>query len=372
MTAPGAELSMGRAESVSFLDARACLELLGSLYPLSASMLFFRLEAFLREADSLGQPGEVSIPRRLLLANLNPERITASGRGMALEKLPTEVVVEFDPSSQGCTLRFAPADRGYDPVRERECEGARLRIHIREESGLSKWVSMPLQFLMVAWGDVSAGFQCFTYTVEFLGEDGELIECWTHVGVSTGDWMSCMDEFEREVRSGGNRLFSAAWQKYVGAACVVLHSRLLRVGQAEEAAREWEKTEISRLTGAGRGPAVAPGGLAGMRVLYEEGDLTAAGVTMREREGALTNWVAHLQAPAPPPGLPRMLALAWHGNRYVKPDPERGGETLTPADIVHLRRLFRAGESVESIAASIGATDLAAVQAAVAAIGNRH
>jgi hypothetical protein len=86
----------------------------------------------------------------------------------------------------------------------------------------------------------------------------------------------------------------------------------------------------------------------------------------------LTHWVAHPDAPAPPPGLPHMVALAWHGDQFVKPDPEYNGDTLTPAKVVELRRRFRAGESAETIATSIGATNLAVVQAAISAIGSRH
>lgn len=181
-----------------------------------------------------------------------------------------------------------------------------------------------------------------------------------------------MDDCECEIRSGTNRRFSAAWQKYVGAARVVLHSELVSVSQTEDAALDWEEREIAKLSGAGCGLNVAPGGLAGMRVLFEKGVLAAFHVSIKEREDALANWARHPDAPPAPLGLPLMVALAWQGDQFLKPDPECHGDTLTPAEVVQLRRLFRAGASTESIAAAIGAKNLAVVQAAISAIGARH
>lgn len=369
---PGGAQSWGGFEASPFLDAGACLELLGSLYPLSASMLFFRLEGFLREADSLCLAGEVSIPRRLLSSNLGPTRAATSGHCNALEPIATDVVVECNASGQRCCFEFVPADRKSATGWQRECEGARLRIHFQEDSGLSKWVIVPFQLLMVACGDASTGFKCFAHTVEFVGDDGEPLERWTYVGVSAGGWMSCMDAFECEIRSGTNRRFSAAWQKYVGAARVVLHSELVSVSQTEDAALDWEEREIAKLYGAGGGLTAAPGCLAGMRAFFEKEVLAAPLVSIKERGAAQANWVAHADAPSLPPGLPHMVALAWHGDQFLKPGPEHYGDTLTPAEVVRLRRLFRAGETAESIATTIGAKNLAVVQAAISAIGARH
>ncbi len=365
---PGGALSRVGFEASPFLDAGACLELLGSLYPLSASMLFFRLEGFLREADAPCLAGEVSIPRRLLSSNLDPARAATSGHCNALEPIATDVVVECNASGQRCCFEFAPADRNPATGRQRECEGARLRIHFQEDSGLSKWVIVPLQLLVVSCGDASTGFQCFAHTIEFVDDDGEPLERWTYVGVSVGGWMSCMDDFERQVRTGTSRRFSAAWQKYVGAARVVLHSELVGVNQTEDAALDWEDREIAKLSGTGGGLNPAPGGLAGIA----RGVLSAPRVSIKERDDALAKWVTHPDALPPPPGLPHMVALAWHGDHFLRPDPVNHGDTLTPAEIVELRRQFRAGETAESIAANLGAKNLAVVQAAISAIGAQH
>lgn len=358
---------LGRIEAPSFLDAGACLELLGTLYPLSASMLFFHLEAFLRENDAVSLAGEASLPRRLLLANLSSAHTAASSHAMELEPVGTDVVVDYDPAAHVCTIGFIPAGAGPSSCRPRGCDGPRLRIHVQEDSGLSKWVSVPLQVLITGWGDVSAGFQCFTHTLEFADEERQSLERWAYVGVAPGGWMTCMDEFEGEVRSGANRRFSAAWQKYTGAARVVLHSVLAKVNQTEDAALDWEEGEISQLSGASGSLNLAPGGLAGMRLLFEEGILRAPRVSIQERELALASWGARPESPPPPPGLPHMVALAWHGEGFVKPDPEYNCATLTPAKVVELRRLARSGMSVDAMAAAIGTTNLDAIRAAVGA-----
>lgn len=367
---PGEVIPQGHAETASFLDAGACLELLGSLYPLSASMLFFHLEAFLRESDLAG---EMSVPRRLLLANLDPTRTAGLSSGMSLEPVGVDVVVEHNPAAQDCTIGFVPAGMGPSSSgRPRQCEGARLHVHIQEESGLSKWVNVPLQILISGWGDVSSGFQGFAHIVEFVDGDGASLERWTYVGVSSGNWMARMDDFEREIRAGSNRRFSAAWQKYVGAARVVLHSELVMVNQTEDAVLDWEEREIAKLAGASGNLNVAPGGLAGMRMLFEKGVLAAPRVPIKEREDALASWVTRRDASTPPPELRHMVALAWHRDQFVKPESEYNGDTLTPAMLVQLRSLFRAGETAESIALSIGAKNLSVVQAAIAAIDARH
>jgi hypothetical protein len=344
-----------------FLSAGACLELLSGLYPISASMLFFNLEAFLRERDSATPAGEVSVPRRVLLANAARAVAGGAPSGSMTAELMADVVVECPPDTQGCSIELVPS--GAVLIRGRPqgqgVHGGMLHVHVHEDAGLSKRVSVPLQVLISGWGEVSGGYKGFVHAIEFADELGGCIERWSFVGVTSGNWMSRMDDFEREIRTGAKRRFGAAWQKYVGAAKIVLHSELVKVNQ-------WEEREIRELAGAGGNLNVIPGGEAGMRELYARGVLVAPRVPIEVREAALTSWAAHPDDPIPPSGLPHLVRRAWQRDRLVRPGAEGGGEVLTPAQVVRLRTLWRSGESAESIAIAIGAGNLSDVQAAIA------
>jgi len=89
-------------------------------------------------------------------------------------------------------------------------------------------VSLPLQALMVGWGDVAEGHQGYAHSIAFFVEEGvHVLEQWVYIGITSRNWLERMEEHLQEMRSGSNKRFHAAWRAYAGNSRLVLCSELI-------------------------------------------------------------------------------------------------------------------------------------------------
>jgi hypothetical protein len=95
-------------------------------------------------------------------------------------------------------------------------------------------VSVPLQALMMGWGDVAEGYQGYAHTIAFLDEEGRHLEQWAYIGVTSRNWLERMEEHLQEIRSGSNKRFHAAWRSYAGNSQVILGSELIVLNHSFE------------------------------------------------------------------------------------------------------------------------------------------
>lgn len=342
--------------SGSFLDAGACLELLGNLYPLTVSMLYFQLESFLRRADSEA-PVETSIPGRLLEHNRSSgRRRTADGIPDLLE-IDVDVVVVHDCEAQATAIEFLHYSETPGLGRPRAQRRVMLQVRIQGEGNITRQVDVPLQVLMTDWGPIG-GFQGYRHSLTFVGPDGLPVEEWHYVGVAERNWLQQMDDHDREVRSGANRRFIAAWRDYVGAAHLVMASELVRLDASEEAILEWEEREVDACMESGNCLNLAPGGLRGMAQLHAAGYLPQPRVSIFEREAALSAWAQRPETSAHVASVPHMLGVQWADNGFHLKLAAARGDHLTPSQVVEIRRLAGDGRHPEVIAAAVGAKDV--------------
>lgn len=350
-----------------FLDAGACLALLGNLYPLSASMLYFQLETFLQEAalDPASLTGQV--PVRLLEHNRLPRH---KGPVTGMHLLPTagDIVATYDAAAQ--TTRFDFIDRFEHPGLVRKPESPQVGLHVllAGADNISRIVSLPLQVLMADWGDVTHGYMGYLHSVTFLTAGAEKLEQWCYIGVASDGWLRRMDEHEREVRVGGNRKFISAWRQYAGAAHVVLASDLVLVNQTEEAILDWEEREVEKHSQAGGCLNMVPGGLKGMQHLHEAGVLRNVRVPIEERDSAVSSW-AHLPNATSQVGpVPNFLAVLWPEEGFYSKFLSARGDVLTPGQVIDIRRLAGDGQDADVIAAAVGARGIHQVKQVLAGV----
>jgi hypothetical protein len=163
-----------------FLDPRSCHELLGDLPhgrigSLPISLLYFQLEAFLRRACKSYAPEVGTIPTQLLDHNLKADRSKETSEMLSID---ADIVFGYNAQQKKTNIEF----KAYfqNPEFERPIEHQRVILHVQveEPDGLKRSVSVPLQPLMVGWGDVAEGHQGYSHSISFFDEGGHHLEQW--------------------------------------------------------------------------------------------------------------------------------------------------------------------------------------------------
>lgn len=254
----------------SYLDASACMALLGALYPLTPSLLYFQLEAFLQAAGPL------------------PEVLASD----------SDVVAVYNRSTGQADLAWRRRPRAKSVELP---EPAAVHVHVRIDGShnISRVVSVPLAALVKGGNDLT-GFAGFVHSITFLDTtpSQQPIEEWRLVDVAQGadGWVARMDDFEREVRTGGNRKFKEVWRRYAGAAGIQLHSELRVTGLSEADVLDWEEAEVDRALKSRQSLNPLPGGLKGMRLLAEKGCKVTG---LADRNAAIGKWRHEVLTAAP-------------------------------------------------------------------------
>ena len=229
----------------NFLEPSAFQHLLGDLRhgkigSLPISLLYFQLLYFLRGAEKDFKPDVGSIPRRLLEDNERKDRIMTQCEMLAID---ADVLFSYDAATKKTDMQF----KAYfdNPGFERPSRQHRVVLHIvvKESDGLQRNISVPLQALMVGWGDVTEGAQGYCHSIAFLDEE-QALEQWYYVGITTRNWLQRMEEHFQEVRSGSNKRFHAAWRNYAGNAKVLLCSELVVLNHTYKGIMDWEEDQV--------------------------------------------------------------------------------------------------------------------------------
>ena len=355
-----AKLLTGRtsASSNQFLDPRSCDELLGGLRhgnigSLPVSLLYFQLEFFLRYAqrDYAAEVG--TIPHRVREHNLKGSRSRATSEMLPID---ADVVFEFDARSQKSNIAF----KAYfqHPGFERPPDQRRVVLHVLviETDGLRRSVSLPLQALMVGWGDVDEGYQGYNHSICFLAEEGHPLEQWYYAGVTSRNWLERMEQHLQEIRSGSNKRFHAAWRTYAGDCQVVLGSELVVLNHSYEGIMAWEEEQVDIQMAAGRSLNMIPGGFKGLRFLHEHRLSTSLNISLKERENAIREYVRRGGGRPRVPNL--LLTELWrHDKFYLKVLAGRD-DVLTPGQVMAIRQLAAQGKDERQIFEIVGARNV--------------
>jgi hypothetical protein len=174
--------------------------------------------------------------------------------------IDADVVFQYDARSEKSDITF----KAYfqHPEFERPPEQRRVVLHVlvSEADGLTRSVSVPLQAVMVGWGDVTEGHQGYAHSLSFIGEDGRNSEQWFYIGITSRNWLERMEEHVQEMRSGSNKRFHAAWRSYASNRRVVLHSELVVLNHSFDGIMAWGEEQVDIHMAAGHSLNMIPGG----------------------------------------------------------------------------------------------------------------
>ncbi len=346
-----------------FLDPSSFHELLGNPWhakigSLPVSLLYFQLYYFLRDAHKNYATEVGTIPRRLLEHNLKIDRSKAASK-TASEMLPidADVVFEYDAQSKKTDITF----KAYfqNPGFERPPNQHRVVLHVlvMEPDGLKRAVSVPLQALMVGWGNVAEGYQGYCHSIAFFDEEGaHVLEQWFYIGITSRNWLERMEEHLQEMRSGSNKRFHAAWRAYAGNSRVVLCSELVVLNHSFGGIMAWEEEQVDIHMAGGSSLNMLPGGYKGLRVLHEHRLIKSPDISLEEREEAIAEYVRRKGARVGVPNL--LLANLWRDDEFYLKVLAGRDDVLTPAQVVAIRQLAAEGKDERLIFEIVGARNV--------------
>lgn len=354
----------------NFLEPLAFQHLLGDLKhgkigSLPVSLLYFQLLYFLKGAEKNFKPDVGSIPRRLLEDNERKDRIITRCEMLAID---ADVVFSYNAATQKTDIQF----KAYfdNPGFERPPDQHRVVLHIvvKESDGLQRNISVPLQTLMVGWGDVPEGAQGYCHSIAFLDE-GQVLEQWYYVGITTRNWLQRMEEHFQEVRSGSNKRFHAAWRTYTGNAKVLLCSELVVLNHTYKGIMDWEEDQVDVHLAAGNSLNMIPGGFKGLRFLHEHRLTSRVDITLEEREAAIATFAEaeYARRGSGKAGVPNLLlSRLWLDDEFYLKVLAGRSDVLSPGQVVTIRQLAAEGKTEAEIASSVEARNVDQVKRVLA------
>lgn len=346
---------------VQYLDLKAIHPLLGHVLhghigSLPVSLLYFQLEAFLRNSERNFAPAIGAIPRRLLEHNKQPRKLHVC----EMAQIDADVVFTYDASTKRTDMQWKAYFEHPQFARPEGHQRVVLHIMVKEESELMRSVSVPLQPLMVGYGDVAEGHQGYVHSITFLDPKGEILDQVYYIGVTGRNWLIRMEEHLAEIRGGSNKRFHAAWRAYAGDANVMLGSELIVLNHTFQGVMAWEEEQVDAVMEAKKSLNMIPGGFKGMRFLHEHRVTDRVDISLEERDKAIAEYVRRVGVRAGVPNL--LLAELWRDDEFYLKVLSGRSDVLTPGQVLAIRDLAAKGRTAQQIFEAVGARNVEQVQ----------
>jgi hypothetical protein len=277
--------------------------------------------------------------------------------------IDADIVFEFDAGSQKSNITFKAYFQHSGFERPQEQRRVVLHVLVTETDGLKRSVSLPLQALIVGWGDVTEGHQGYGHSISF-DHEGSHVEQWYYAGITSRNWLERMEEHLQEIRSGGNKRFHAAWRAYAGNSRVMLGSELVVLNHSYEGIMAWEEEQVDTHMATGRSLNMIPGGFKGLRFLHEHRLTASMNISLEERERAILEYVRRGSVRPRVPNL--LLAELWRDNQFYLKVLAGRGDVLVPAQVIAIRQLAAEGMDEKQISEEVGARNLNQVKRVLA------
>jgi hypothetical protein len=352
---------MTNPSSARYLDLRSIHHLLGDIRhghigSLPLSLLYFQLEAFLKNSERNYSPEVGSIPRKLLEHNQQPRRLDLC----EMAQIDADIVFSYD----ACTKRTDMQWKAYfeHPMFARP-EGQQrvvLHIQVKEATELTRAISVPLQPLMEGYGDVTEGHQGYSHSIAFLDSAGSFIDQVYYIGVTSRNWLARMEEHMAEIRGGSNKRFHAAWRAYAGDSSVLLNSELIVLNHSFQGIMDWEEEQVDAHMSAGKSLNMIPGGFKGLRFLHQHKVTDRADISWEERDRAIAEYVSRAGVKAGVPNL--FLAELWRDDAFYLKVLAGRTDVLTPGQVLAIRDLAAKGQKPQQIFKAVGARNVEQVK----------
>jgi len=349
----------------SYLDLHAMHHLLGDIRSgrigsLPVSLLYFQLSAFLKNTEASDDATLACIPGKLLEHNKNARQLHLC----EMAQIDADAVLTFDARTRKATTEWKPYFKYREFARPPEQQRVVLHIVIKEESGLTRVINVPLQVLMLGYGDVSEGHQGYAHSIVFMDAQGGMLDEVFYIGVTSRNWLVRMEEHFAEMRGGSNKRFHAAWRQYAGDANVMLSSELIVLNHSFHGIMDWEEGEVDKMMAAGKSLNMICGGFKGLRFLHEHRITDRVQLSLAERDKAIAKYARQVGVRAGVPNL--FLAELWRDDDFYLKVLAGRSDVLTPGQVLAIRELASKGRTPQQISEAVGARNVEQVQRVLA------
>jgi hypothetical protein len=348
-----------------FLNLKAIHNLIGDLKDghigsLPVSLFYFQLEAFLKNTEAAPDASLARIPGQLLAHNKQPRKLNLC----EMAQIDADVVLTYDPTTRRSTTEWKAYFKYPKFVRPAGQQRVVLHIVVKEATGLTRSISVPLQVLMEGYGDVSEGHQGYAHSLTFMDRSGDILNQVYYVGITSRNWLVRMEEHLAEVRAGSNKRFHAAWRAYAGDTNVMLGSELIVLNHSFKGIMDWEEEQVDAQMAAGKSLNMIPGGFKGLRFLHEHRITDRVEVSLAERDQAIAEYARRAGVRAGVPNL--FLAELWRDDEFYLKVLAGRSDVLTPGQVLAIRDLAAKGRTPQQIFEAVGARNVEQVQRVLA------
>lgn len=347
--------------SVRYLDLNAIHHLLGHIQhgrigSLPVSLLYFQLEAFLKGAEKTYAQPVGCIPRQLLEHNKQARKLHLC----EFAQIDADVVFIYDAATKRTDMQWKAYFEHTQFARPAPEQRVVLHIRVKEATGLTRSVSVPLQVLMMGYGDITQGHQGYSHSIVFMEPDGGMLKEVFYIGVTSRNWLVRMEEHLAEIRGGSNKRFHAAWRAYAGDTNVMLSSELIVLSHTFEGIMAWEEEQVDAMMEAGKSLNMIPGGFKGLRFLHEHRLTDKVEISLEERDRAIAAYARRVGVRAGVPNL--FLAELWRDDEFYLKVLAGRSDVLTPGQVLAIRDLAAKGRTSQQIFETVGARNVEQVQ----------
>jgi hypothetical protein len=226
---------------MKFINESYVLALLGKNLPISAIQVAKYLDKYLNHLCDEGY----ALPVDLLMHNVSPNRDRKTSE---FAKIDTDFRLDVDAEKQNISIAMLDYTAANEVERPYQDRRVVLHILVKNKFNTSWAVHIPLQAVMLGFGNPSDGYQCYAHFITFLGADGtpsdrhELYYC----GITKRGWLKRMSEHFRKSEKESKNKFHQEWRKYQGDAHVMLNSELIALNHTHEGAMLWEEWMVAK------------------------------------------------------------------------------------------------------------------------------
>jgi len=323
-------------------------KLLGNKFPLGLKRVTKLLDQFLNVLDDNGD----ALPSELLFHNISKARNRSLSE---FAKVDADMVLELDNVNK--TLNIDLRDYRIHSEFARDYEERRVVLHILiKDANKTTWtIHLPLQSLMVGFGDPMDGYHCYGHGISFLNENGipqenEVFYC----GITKRGWLTRMTEHFREIKGNSNKTFHKLWREYQGNSNVLLNSELVALNHSYEAAMGWEEWIVEKYVVDNKSLNMIPGGFAGLKAFSRHREAITGISAVRGKSSFL--YFSHQSRK----GIPNpMIEKLWLDDSYYSKVIGNRDNTFSSDQLFKIREMASQGHDAKSIGKNLDITNLA-------------
>jgi hypothetical protein len=232
----------------------------------------------------------------------------------------------------------------------------RFRTNLR---GYPQMLMLPLQALLIGWGDATKGYQHYIHQIESENTI-EGIERNIYAGITKQGWQKRLAQHISSAKNGSNRLFPAAIRNaFVNGLPSNIATIIMSVNSSYENSMIWEEEFVDEVSLAPKGLNMIPGGLKGLKFLHEH----AIRVPKNYTEEDIDHAVERYQQKHPRAGYSnKAISELWKTDDYYMKAVCSRSKCLNPEQVRAIRVLNDAGYDASDIAETVNAINETQVQ----------